>query len=58
MTSPEYQKFGNFFHMQNIRNLFDGLLPVLLKQSVSWVSFLVSQEFFKDLLFKHYGKSP
>jgi hypothetical protein len=57
MTSPEYQRFGNFFQL-HLRSLFDGLLPVLLKQSVSWVSFLASQEYFKELLFRYYEASP
>jgi hypothetical protein len=47
MTSPEYVKFSKFFQLQALRSLFDGFLPVMLKQSVSWVSFLGSQEYFK-----------
>jgi hypothetical protein len=47
MTSPEYRQFSSFFRLQALRSLFDGFLPVMVKQSVSWVSFLGSQEYLK-----------
>lgn len=57
MTTPDYRNLFAYFKAKHLQSLFDGFLPVMTKQTLSWVSFLGSQEFFKDLLYKHKAKT-
>ncbi len=50
MTSEKKIKIRHYFNI-NIKSLFSGLLPVFTKQIVSWVTFLASQEYLKDLVY-------
>jgi hypothetical protein len=40
MTARKTSKMTDFFIRFNYRALFDGILPVFLKQSISWVTYL------------------
>jgi hypothetical protein len=56
MTSPEYRQFFSYFRVATVKTIFDGFFPVMLKQTVSWVSFLGSQEYLKDMVFRYHNK--
>ena len=58
MTSEQKMKSINFFKSHNFRSLFDGIYAVLLRQSISWVSFLGSTEFYKQLVYKSNNSDP
>lgn len=58
MTSNKnltYVAFWNFFKN---KNLYDGFQPVLTKQMLSWVSFLGTQEYMKELIYHFQNKDP
>ena len=40
MTAHLSLKMRQFFYIFNIRALFDGILPVFYKQTISWVTYL------------------
>jgi hypothetical protein len=40
MTATKTSKIREFFQKLSFRALFDGMLPVLIKQTIAWVSFL------------------
>lgn len=44
--------------MLSSSNLYDGFGPVLTKQLLSWVSFLGTQEYLKELMYHHLEKDP
>lgn len=46
-----------FFKLQKVKALFDGMLPVLLKQTISWVTYLGATEKFKDIAYKYSNKN-
>lgn len=57
MTSPDYRSLLAYFKAKHLPALFDGFLPLMTKQTLSWVSFLGSQEFLKDLVYKYKAKT-
>lgn len=44
--------------MLQSKNLYDGFYPLLAKQLLSWVSFLGTQEYLKELLYLYLDKNP
>jgi hypothetical protein len=40
MTATKTSKIREFFYKLTIKRLFDGMIPVLIKQTIAWVSFL------------------
>lgn len=57
MTTPTYQQLFSFFKISTLKSLFDGFGPVVLKQTVSWVSFLGSQEYLKQIMYRFKNKT-
>jgi hypothetical protein len=43
MTSSSNTSYKSFWRMKNLGSLFDGFWPVILKQTLSWASFLGTQ---------------
>lgn len=43
MTSYSSMGYSGFWRLKTIGSLFDGFGPVILKQTLSWASFLGSQ---------------
>lgn len=43
MTSYCNIRYKNFLNWVTLRNLYDGFQPLLVKQVLSWVSFLGTQ---------------
>jgi hypothetical protein len=42
MTTRKINGYQQFVQAMALKNIFDGYLPVLVRQLVSWVSFLGS----------------
>jgi len=43
MTSRKLSGYHHFAQTMTLKNLFDGYSPVLIRQVLSWVSFLGGQ---------------
>lgn len=56
MTATKTTKIREFFYKLTIKRLFDGMVPVLIKQTIAWVSFLGATEYFKELAYKYSKK--
>lgn len=49
-NNMEETRFSVYLNSQaSIRDLYKGMTPLLLKQTLSWTSFLVSSHYFKEL---------
>jgi hypothetical protein len=40
MTATKTSRIREFFQKLSLKALFDGMVPVLIKQTIAWVSFL------------------
>jgi flagellar biosynthesis protein FlhB len=58
MTSETLTGYKSFWKLMAFKSLFRGFWPVLTKQILSWVSFLGTQEYLKELMYEHTGKNP
>ena len=58
MTSNNNSSYSSFWNLLKSKNLYDGFQPVLTKQMLSWVSFLGTQEYLKELLYRYLEKDP
>lgn len=47
MTTKQVSGYSHFLKLSSLKTLFNGFTPVVAKQTLSWVSFLGSQEYFK-----------
>ena len=54
MTSKKKTSIRKFLFGPEVKTLFKGFQPVFIKQTVSWITFLASTSFFKDLFKKYY----
>jgi hypothetical protein len=43
MTAKKKSTYKQFFSLFTVKALFDGMVPVFYKQTLSWVSFLGAQ---------------
>lgn len=50
MTAPHYFKLQQFISQSKMQDLFCGLTPLMLRQVVSWVSFLSATHYFKEIV--------
>lgn len=58
MTSYSNTNYTTFWKISTLKSLFDGFVPVISRQLLSWVSFLGTQEYLKELIYRYHGKTP
>ena len=57
MTSYSNTNYTAFWKLSTLRRLFDGFIPVVNRQLLSWISFLGTQQYFKELIYKFHNKT-